>query len=274
MLVSCLTVSILAGFVPLLVTGSQVQAHPGDLLMPADFGNSELKGALKCESSGDSKQAPFLIFAPGQIGKPLGEIQSRPLHLTFAIDSLDLDPLQKINHIAIKASIVSPEKTDDFVKSCLGSSDAKLAVNGFVDSDCVNFQDGVHALNLKFEINVNGVLKLTGNYDGFVDCGRLVRSSPNGGNCVTGSENKDNLIGTSQNDCINGKGGNDKMAGLAGNDKLNGGDGNDLLSGGNGNDELTGGKGADLFQCDAGNDKITDFKASEGDKKSNDCEQF
>jgi Ca2+-binding RTX toxin-like protein len=47
-----------------------------------------------------------------------------------------------------------------------------------------------------------------------------------------------------------------------------------LLTGGNGNDELTGGKGADSFLCGAGNDKITDFNASEGDKKTNDCEHF
>ena len=97
---------------------------------------------------------------------------------------------------------------------------------------------------------------------------------PNSGACITGTDKNDNLIGTSSNDCIDAKGGNDKIAGHAGNDKLNGGDGNDLLSGGTGNDILTGGKGADSFQCGAGNDKITDFKASEGDKKTNDCEQF
>ncbi len=92
--------------------------------------------------------------------------------------------------------------------------------------------------------------------------------------CFSGTENNDNLVGTAQNDCLDGKGGNDKIAGLDGNDKLNGGDGNDLLSGGNGNDELTGGKGADRFDCGAGKDKITDFKPSEGDIKSTNCEQF
>lgn len=110
---------------------------------------------------------------------------------------------------------------------------------------------------------------------GDIQCqsGSGIGSSSNGV-CVTGTDKNDNLIGTSGNDCINGKGGNDKIAGLQGNDKLNGGDGKDLLSGENGNDELTGGSGADSFLCDAVNDKITDFKPSEGDKKSNDCEQF
>ena len=106
------------------------------------------------------------------------------------------------------------------------------------------------------------------------EAGFGVGGPPSNTDCTLGTENKDNLIGTSNNDCINGKGGNDKIAGLAGNDKLNGGDGKDLLNGGNGNDDLTGGMGADLFQCGAGNDKITDFKPSEGDKKTNDCEQF
>jgi Ca2+-binding RTX toxin-like protein len=89
----------------------------------------------------------------------------------------------------------------------------------------------------------------------------------------TGTEKNDNLIGTSKDDHLDGGKGNDKIAGLTGNDKLIGGEGNDILSGGKGNDELTGGKGADSFQCGAGNDKITDFSPSEGDKKTNDCEQ-
>ena len=37
---------------------------------------------------------------------------------------------------------------------------------------------------------------------------------------------------------------------------------------------MTGGSGADSFRCGAVNDEITDFKTSEGDKKTNDCEQF
>lgn len=106
------------------------------------------------------------------------------------------------------------------------------------------------------------------------DAGFGVGGPPSNSGCTLGTENKDNLVGTSNNDCINGKGGDDKIAGLAGIDKLIGGDGKDLLSGGNGNDELTGEKGADKFDCGAGNDKITDFKPSEGDIKSTNCEQF
>lgn len=48
----------------------------------------------------------------------------------------------------------------------------------------------------------------------------------------------------------------------------------DLLSGGNGNDELTGRNDADKFECSDSNDKITDFKASQGNKKTNDCKQL
>jgi hypothetical protein len=84
----------------------------------------------------------------------------------------------------------------------------------------------------------------------------------------------DNFVGTSNDDSFDGKGGNDNINGLAGNDKLNGGEGKDLLIGGDGNDELTGGPGPDTFQCGSGTDEITDFNPSEGDKKTNDCEQF
>jgi len=82
------------------------------------------------------------------------------------------------------------------------------------------------------------------------------------------------IEGFADNDKLNGGDGDDIIDGGKGNDKLNGGDGKDLLSGGNGNDELTGGKGADKFDCGAGTDKITDFKPSEGDIKSTNCEQF
>jgi Ca2+-binding RTX toxin-like protein len=90
----------------------------------------------------------------------------------------------------------------------------------------------------------------------------------------TGTNDDNNIVGTSGNDCIDGKRGDDKIAGLAGNDKLNGNDGKDLLVGSDGNDDLTGGQGPDSFSCGPGTDKITDFKPSEGDRKTSDCEQF
>jgi Ca2+-binding RTX toxin-like protein len=50
--------------------------------------------------------------------------------------------------------------------------------------------------------------------------------------------------------------------------------GKDLIVGADGNDELSGGPCQDTFQCGPGTDEITDFKPSEGDKKTGDCEQF
>jgi hypothetical protein len=82
------------------------------------------------------------------------------------------------------------------------------------------------------------------------------------------------IVGFASNDKLIGGDGDDIIDGRKGNDKLNGGNGKDLLVGGGGNDILTGGKGADKFQCGAGNDRITDFKTSEGDKETSDCEQF
>jgi Ca2+-binding RTX toxin-like protein len=55
---------------------------------------------------------------------------------------------------------------------------------------------------------------------------------------------------------------------------MNGEAGEHLLVGADGNDELTGGPGPDTFQCGPGTDELTDFNASEGDKKTNDCEQL
>jgi hypothetical protein len=82
------------------------------------------------------------------------------------------------------------------------------------------------------------------------------------------------IIGDSGSDRIIGGFGNDRLDGEGGQDILIGGYGKDLLIGGTGNDELTGGPGPDTFVCGPGIDKITDFKQSEGDKKTSDCEQF
>jgi Ca2+-binding RTX toxin-like protein len=44
--------------------------------------------------------------------------------------------------------------------------------------------------------------------------------------------------------------------------------------GGDGDDLLTGGKGAQRFVCGGGEDTITDYDESEGDTKTEDCENF
>lgn len=187
---------------------------------------------------------------------------------TLDLDGLDLDRTTA----TIKGSLV---KSDNFVRTCIGSSQGqKFTLKGDLFSDCSKFFYDTSA-KFKFEVHAGNVLQLTGTFQGTVLCEKGGLGNSNGGCALALATNKnDNLIGTSGNDCIDGKGGNDKLAGLAGNDKLNGGDGKDLLVGGNGNDGLTGGKGADSFQCGSGDDKITDFKPSEGDKKTNDCEQF
>jgi Ca2+-binding RTX toxin-like protein len=44
--------------------------------------------------------------------------------------------------------------------------------------------------------------------------------------------------------------------------------------GGDGDDLLTGGGGAQRFVCGGGEDTITDYDESEGDTKTEDCENF
>jgi len=44
--------------------------------------------------------------------------------------------------------------------------------------------------------------------------------------------------------------------------------------GGDDNDLLTGGEGAQRFVCGGGEDTITDYDESEGDTKTEDCENF
>jgi Ca2+-binding RTX toxin-like protein len=68
--------------------------------------------------------------------------------------------------------------------------------------------------------------------------------------------------------------GNDILVGSSGNNIIYGGAGYDKLFGGPKNDILIGGPGADYFDCGPGNDTIRDYHPSEGDVKTNDCENY
>lgn len=77
------------------------------------------------------------------------------------------------------------------------------------------------------------------------------------------------FLGSDGKDTLKGTGDDDVLAGLEGKDKLNGKNGDDTLIGGAGNDLLTGGDGADTFVFDSldfGSDRIRDFDVSEGDR--------
>ena len=68
--------------------------------------------------------------------------------------------------------------------------------------------------------------------------------------------------------------GNDILVGRSSNNIIYGDAGYDRLFGGSGNDILIGGPGADYFDCGLGNDTIRDYHPSEGDTKTNDCENY
>lgn len=92
---------------------------------------------------------------------------------------------------------------------------------------------------------------------------------------ITGTRQKDTLLGTPGNDVINGLEDDDILDGVAGddvvyggdgNDKLYGRDGNDVLYGDAGDDYLNGGEGLDTLYGGDGNDKLSKY-LSGGDSK-------
>ena len=98
---------------------------------------------------------------------------------------------------------------------------------------------------------------------------------------INGDFGNDWLRGNDGDDVIQGGGGSDKIYGNDGDDFLLGGFGDDLITGGNGDDNLLGGPdddtliggpGKDHFNCGEGQDIIVDFKSSQGDTKTQDCE--
>ncbi|KKQ25654.1 MAG: Hemolysin-type calcium-binding repeat family protein [Candidatus Woesebacteria bacterium GW2011_GWA1_37_8] len=85
-------------------------------------------------------------------------------------------------------------------------------------------------------------------------------------NVIEGTDNYDNIRGTSRGDLILAKGGKDKVDGTSGDDciiggegndkRLDGGSGRDTIVGGNGDDFLDGGAEDDLMYGGEGNDKM------------------
>ena len=108
-------------------------------------------------------------------------------------------------------------------------------------------------------------------YAAVISCGPA--TDPRWNPC-NGTEADDNMKGDVEYNAMNGLWGNDQMSGGGSFDSLHGGYGNDQLSSGPGDDLLYGSVGADTFRCGTGNDRITDFNPSEGDTKSNDCENI
>ncbi|MEO7222833.1 MAG: calcium-binding protein [Devosia sp.] len=93
---------------------------------------------------------------------------------------------------------------------------------------------------------------------------------------ITGTQQRDHMVGGNGSNWFNGQGGNDKLIGNGGEDFFNGDDGKDTIDGGTGEDHMDGGKGKDVFTGGTGEDDfnfnfmgnadadtITDFKSGE-----------
>ncbi len=81
---------------------------------------------------------------------------------------------------------------------------------------------------------------------------------------VTGTDEDEELFGTSIKDTLLGEGGNDSLFGADGNDMLFGGEGSDALYGEAGDDTLSGGAGGGLLMGGLGNDTYL-FNPGDGD---------
>ena len=81
-------------------------------------------------------------------------------------------------------------------------------------------------------------------------------NSPSYYNTIIGSEDDDQLFGTTLADLIFAKGGDDIIFGSKGNDCILGGDGNDIIFGDAGNDNISGQDGNDIIKGNSGEDYI------------------
>jgi hypothetical protein len=268
-LVACFAVSIISGFVPSIIATSMVEGHPGDSVAT----RQRAIGTLECTADGSTNPAGLILsFSSIVIGGTSPKVDAPTAG--FKVTKLDLDPIGPRTHLSMEGILFG---ADNSFNRCIPLNEPiEIRVSGDIDSDCLKktsagtFNIEVQPGNDRPGVNIQYV----GSFDSSeVYCQR--NPTPTGSTiCQTGANSDDNLVGTSGNDCINGNSGSDTLIAGEGNDKMNGGDGRDRLIGGDGNDELTGGPGPDTFVCGPGTDKIIDFKPSEGDKKTSDCEQF
>jgi Ca2+-binding RTX toxin-like protein len=84
--------------------------------------------------------------------------------------------------------------------------------------------------------------------------GKDILIGRSGDDVLNGGDSKDYLLGGSGDDVLNGDNGKDHLYGNRGDDILNGGKGKDYLSGGRGDDKLDGGKGNDYLRGGRGDD--------------------
>ena len=83
---------------------------------------------------------------------------------------------------------------------------------------------------------------------------------------IKGTKRADVLTGTAEKDYILGRGGDDVISTFEGNDKVKGGNGDDIITTGIGKDKAWGGPGDDLFVTENGGKgyvKIMDFEAGD-----------
>ena len=81
-----------------------------------------------------------------------------------------------------------------------------------------------------------------------------------------GSKRADTLTGTAERDYILGRGGDDVISTFEGNDKVKGGGGNDIITTGIGKDKAWGGPGDDLFVTENNGEgfvRIMDFEVGD-----------
>ena len=76
-------------------------------------------------------------------------------------------------------------------------------------------------------------------------------------NVLTGTDQRDVILGRAGDDMIRALAGGDRVRGGAGDDALNGNRGRDFITGGLGNDEISGGHGRDLIGGGKGDDALS-----------------
>ena len=83
---------------------------------------------------------------------------------------------------------------------------------------------------------------------------------------IKGTKRADVLTGTAEKDYILGRGGDDVISTFEGNDKVKGGDGDDIITTGIGKDKAWGGTGNDLFVTENNGEgfvRIMDFEVGD-----------
>ena len=193
-LVVSFAVSILTGFVPSVFTFSQVEGHPGDLVVTSDRAIGTLAVKFQCDIPEQTNPAGLIMTIHTIIiGAPNNKVDA-PVG-AFKVTKLDLDPVGPRTHLTMTGILF---QANNLFNRCIPPNEPiDIRVTGDINSDCLKKSStGTYNIEVQSEFDRPGVNVLyVGSFEGGdIYCQRSPTPTSSSG-CETGTNKIDTLVG-------------------------------------------------------------------------------